>query len=87
MAGQKAKTNAEQKWRECIASMFQCNSHVVILGGFGFKEMLGGIKKYIGDKYGGDASICEDVLVLECSCNDVVNDNWDPIDITNEQIK
>eukprot|EP00973_Karenia_brevis_P015438 2110879-Karenia_brevis.AAC.1 len=60
MAGKKAKTNAEQKWRECIACIFQCKSHVVILGGFGLKEMVGEIKRYIGEKYGGDASICED---------------------------
>eukprot|EP00973_Karenia_brevis_P000486 69135-Karenia_brevis.AAC.1 len=65
MAGK--KRNSTLKWRECIASMFQCDYHVVILGGLGLKEMVAEANKYIGEQYRGDASQCEDAFAFAWS--------------------
>eukprot|EP00973_Karenia_brevis_P009984 1349584-Karenia_brevis.AAC.1 len=54
MVGKGAKQTAAHKWAECIKEMYGCSNEIIILGGHGLVEMVRSLKKYIGDKYGGD---------------------------------
>eukprot|EP00973_Karenia_brevis_P033372 4602558-Karenia_brevis.AAC.1 len=63
MVGKNARQTAEYKWAECIKEMYGCSKIIIILGGHGMVEMVKALKKYIGEKYDGDCTACQDIIV------------------------